>query len=408
FIRVFYEYNREHKPDLISLIETRVSGAKADSIITKLGFHYSHRVEAVGFFGGIWIGWKESIRVDVLKNHSQFVFARIPDSSSRQPLFVTFVYASPNHSKRRSLLEILQINIPVDGSLWMAIGDFNAILSPSEKRGGRTLGKICPFFGEFMDSALLQDLGFRGPHFTWKRGGIMERLDRAICNNTWCTLFPNSLVTHLPRLKSDHSPLKLSLMPALHSSQGRPFRFLAGWVEHPAFSDFVKENWKVSSNMSTVHSESTDQVKRWNKIVYGHIPTRKRFLTKKLHNIEIERSKRNSTFLSQIEIEVREDLENVLYHEEILWRQKARCDWLTLGNRNTKFFHTRTLRRRKQNQITALKNDLGEWIMGDGKNIQCWRDPWIPNGAPLLSYISCSSNLNLDCTLSNMITGDGS
>ncbi|KAG8485687.1 hypothetical protein CXB51_019012 [Gossypium anomalum] len=97
----------------------------------------------------------------------------------------------------------------------------------------------------------------------------------------------------------------------------------------------------------------------------GNILTRKRVLTKKLHNIEIERSRRNSAFLSQVEIEVREDLENVLYHEEILWRQKARCDWLTLGDRNTKFFHTRTLRRRKQNQITALKNDLGEWIMDE-------------------------------------------
>ncbi|XP_016667281.1 uncharacterized protein [Gossypium hirsutum] len=203
FIRVFHEYNREHKPDLISLIETRVSGEKVDSIIAKLG---------------------------------------ISDTSSRQPLFVTFVYASPNHSKWRSLWETLQRTIPVDGSPWMAIGDFNAILSPSEKRGGRTLGKRCPFFGEFMDSALLQYLGFRGPHFTWLRGGIMERLDRAICNNAWCTLFPNSLVTHLPRLKSDHRPLKLSLMPALHSSQGRPFRFLAGWVEYLAFSDFVKEN----------------------------------------------------------------------------------------------------------------------------------------------------------------------
>ncbi|KAK5792155.1 hypothetical protein PVK06_033269 [Gossypium arboreum] len=64
-------------------------------------------------------------------------------------------------------------------------------------------------------------------------------------------------------------------------------------------------------------------------------------------------------------MEVREDLDNVLYHEEILWRQKARCDWLVLGDRNTKFFHTRTLRRRKQNLITALKNELRDWIMDE-------------------------------------------
>ncbi|MBA0814626.1 hypothetical protein Gohar_020442 [Gossypium harknessii] len=70
FIRVFREYNREHKPDLISLIETRVNGGKANSIIAKLGFHCSHRVEAMGFSWGIWICWKESVCVKVLKNHS--------------------------------------------------------------------------------------------------------------------------------------------------------------------------------------------------------------------------------------------------------------------------------------------------------------------------------------------------
>lgn len=32
-------------------------------------------------------------------------------------------------------------------------------------------------------------------------------------------------------------------------------------------------------------------------------------------------------------------------------------------DRHTKFFHTCTLRRKKQNKITALKNDLGDWIM---------------------------------------------
>ncbi|MBA0838857.1 hypothetical protein Goarm_004645, partial [Gossypium armourianum] len=43
----------EHKPDIICLLETRVSGSKADKIIAKLGFQYSHRVEAIGYAGGI-------------------------------------------------------------------------------------------------------------------------------------------------------------------------------------------------------------------------------------------------------------------------------------------------------------------------------------------------------------------
>ncbi|MFQ6629301.1 hypothetical protein Gotur_007147, partial [Gossypium turneri] len=34
----------------------RVSRGKADKIIASLGFQCSHRVEAIGFFGGIWVG----------------------------------------------------------------------------------------------------------------------------------------------------------------------------------------------------------------------------------------------------------------------------------------------------------------------------------------------------------------
>ncbi|KAK5843110.1 hypothetical protein PVK06_005545 [Gossypium arboreum] len=59
---------------------------------------------------------------------------------------------------------------------------------------------------------------------------------------------------------------------------------------------------------------------------------------------------------------IREELENVLSHEEQLWKQKSRCDWLKLGDRNTKFFHSRTINRRKINRITTLRNTNGDWL----------------------------------------------
>lgn len=95
------EYNKEHRPDLVSLLEMRVSGEKADSIkadsiIARLSFLFSHRVEAIGFLGGIWIGWKESVFVEALKNHSQFVLVKVSDNYSKQHFLVAFVYGSPN------------------------------------------------------------------------------------------------------------------------------------------------------------------------------------------------------------------------------------------------------------------------------------------------------------------------
>lgn len=79
----------------------------------------------------------------------------------------------------------------------MSIGDFNVILSPNEKYGGLSLGKRCSHFGDFMEDMDLHDLGFKGSPFTWHRGNLFERLDRALGNEAWVKTFPDSLVSHL-------------------------------------------------------------------------------------------------------------------------------------------------------------------------------------------------------------------
>ncbi|KAH1056991.1 hypothetical protein J1N35_035056 [Gossypium stocksii] len=103
----------------------------------------------------------------------------------------------------------------------------------------------------------------------------------------------------------------------------------------------------------------TDQVELWNKEVYRHIMQRKNFLKKKLDNVQKAIDRRSSAFLNQVELKIPEELESVLHHEELLWRQKARCDWLVFGDHNTRFFHRRTLQRRKHNRILALKIKRG-------------------------------------------------
>ena len=41
---------------------------------------------------------------------------------------------------------------------------------------------------------------------------------------------------------------------------------------------------------------------------------------------------------------------------------KSRVGWIVEGDRNTKFFHTSTLVRRRSNKIVRLRNSVGEWI----------------------------------------------
>ncbi|KAK5840039.1 hypothetical protein PVK06_008906 [Gossypium arboreum] len=87
--------------------------------------------------------------------------------------------------------------------------------------------------------------------------------------------------------------------------------------------------------MSEALAKFTESLKEWNKFVYGHTTTRKRKLFSQLTDLHLEK---------------------------ILWKQKVRYDWLNLGDYNIKFFHTRTLQRRKNNRITAIHNSSSEWI----------------------------------------------
>ncbi|KAL1150107.1 hypothetical protein V6Z11_A10G235400 [Gossypium hirsutum] len=110
------------------------------------------------------------------------------------------------------------------------MGDFNAILSPADKKSPFNIGRRCEFFCNFADSCVLKDLGFNGPSFTWQRGGTSVRLDQALANDDWMLTFPQCLVQYLTRIKSDHRPLLLSTSPNHGVPKGRPFKFLAGWT----------------------------------------------------------------------------------------------------------------------------------------------------------------------------------
>ena len=100
FWRAFKTILKNYNPSMVVVMETRVSGIKADEFIKKSGFEFSHQVEAVGFSGGIWILWWNCVEVEVVINHRQFIHFKV----CRNNIFVfcvTTVYASQNPMLRR-------------------------------------------------------------------------------------------------------------------------------------------------------------------------------------------------------------------------------------------------------------------------------------------------------------------
>ncbi|KAF6170652.1 hypothetical protein GIB67_001908 [Kingdonia uniflora] len=62
------------------------------------------------------------------------------------------------------------------------------------------------------------------------------------------------------------------------------------------------------------------------------------------------------------------ELDETQLREEMFWRQKLRVNWLTEGDRNTKFFHMQTLSQRKKNSIDWFRDESGSWT-GDPSEI---------------------------------------
>lgn len=55
----------------------------------------------------------------------------------------------------------------------------------------------------------------------------------------------------------------------------------------------------------------------------------------------------------------------MLDQRKVFWRQRSKQLWLSAGDKNNKFFHSYASHRRRNNQISKLKNDDGHWVEWD-------------------------------------------
>ncbi|XP_057418459.1 uncharacterized protein LOC130712657 [Lotus japonicus] len=356
---------RRHSISCIALFETRVSGVRARSIIRKLDFQGVHVEEAVGFSGGIWLRWDTNVlTIDVLSSHRQFVHTKVSFLEDHQQALATFVYGSPQPSMRDYLWESLVSIVSAQDIPWIVIGDFNAYQEASDKFGGAGLNlHSMQRFNSCLLSCGLSDMGFKGPPFTWEGRGVKERIDRGVCNPQWVHTFPESVVLHLPQLKSDHKPLLLAVSGIVeHRAFSRPFRFQAGWLTHDDFPRLMNTSWDPAGGWLENASNFRDATTTWNDDVFGQIFHRKRRLMKRLEGINNRLSMTFDRGLEKLQKTLWQEYNTVLLQEELFCAQKSRFLWFKFGDRNSKFFHTATLIRRKRNKIEALIDDDGNLL----------------------------------------------
>ncbi|XP_026436946.1 uncharacterized protein LOC113334940 [Papaver somniferum] len=169
---------------------------------------------------------------------------------------------------------------------WLLLGDFNFILNISEKQGGILENSLA---SDFVRNALLllnmHDVFSFGNPYTWCNRRfknpyelIFEKLDRGFIKHKWVSLLPQTRVTNLGRLFSDHCPI---LLQCLHevTSLGIPFKYFKCWHSSPDFKNVLLHSWEKDCKGSPSYviagklKNLKHDLSRRNTNSFGHIKT---------------------------------------------------------------------------------------------------------------------------------------
>lgn len=252
------------------------------------------------------------------------------------------------------------------------------MLVHSDKCGIRSLDEFrAGFFRDFLNNTGLMEIELKGCRFTWAsnpRNGVVvrEKLDRALGNWAWRSIFPHALVTALPIVSSDHSPLIFLPLPK-HKS-GRSFRFEAFWDAHPECQKVIQDGWNQVvldgdpwGNLQGKIKACKTALLSWQKNTFRRADREILNLKEKL--IEFQDQEDQVTNGDEVR-RIQEEIKRLWKQEELFWCQRSRVKWLKDGDRNSRFFHASTIKRRGSNRIERLKGSNEEWIEGQHQIFQ--------------------------------------
>ncbi|XP_062103443.1 uncharacterized protein LOC133814510 [Humulus lupulus] len=247
--KMVMEVCRMNKVGIVTLLETKIKGAKIKEIMSSTFFGWDfYSSEAVE--GRILVIWRSNlVQLAVLQESDQFLHCQVR-FSNKTDLCLTFVYGSNSLEIRKILWnDLSQLICP--SKAWMILGDFNVVFTLKDRLGGRPITvKEMDDARQWYDLGLVEEMKIMGPFYTWSNNQegesrIFSKLDRVFINDTWLEQFPSVTAYSQWEIGSDHSLILIKHMPALRVGV-QPFRFYNMWITHPQFRIKVLSSWKQS------------------------------------------------------------------------------------------------------------------------------------------------------------------
>lgn len=266
-------------------------------------------------------------------------------------IFLTIVYGDPVQKLREQVWERLTRYTLSRSEPWFIIGDLNEITGNHEKEGGplRSSNSFIPFNDMIRNSGLLE-FPTQGNKMSWQgRRGC--RLDRALANEEWHTLFPCSYTEYLAMVGSDHRPVVAFLedkVPRRRGQEGLLDSIATGWTGH---------NEEQAEDIVTKISNCRHEIGSWRKNNPPYGKEKISDLQRALEEVQTDNNRSQEDIL-----EVSRKLQEAYKDEEDYWHKKSRNMWYSSVDLNTKFYHALTKQRRVRNRIVGLHDEAGNWI----------------------------------------------
>ncbi|KAA3483544.1 reverse transcriptase [Gossypium australe] len=201
-------------------------------------------------------------------------------------------------------------------------------------------------FKETLEECQLVDIGFSGVWFTWEMGNL------GVANEKWFKLFPLSILQHLPFSTSDHCPILLNTKKSLSSKRSGKFHFEAWWTMEEDLEKVIWNSWETNEG-TLLEKLGKLQIclEEWSRKNRRHKEGLKRNLLKELE-VLLEGERNDDTLAKIIDTKIHLNLE--IDKDEMYCEQRARQNWLKLGDKNLAYFHICALARRQANTISKL------------------------------------------------------
>ncbi|GJR74730.1 hypothetical protein Tco_0087095 [Tanacetum coccineum] len=247
------------------------------------------------------------------------------------------------------------------------LGDFSAALNIEDKSvGSLNFDIFMREFKECVEDIEVSDVNYTGLKFTWNQkpkgdDGVLKKINRIMANLDFYDAFVGAYAIFQPYRISDHAPAVLKI-PMVSNIKPKTFKFSNVLVHNVRFKDLVKEERSTpfsGFHMYQVVKKLKHLKKPLRKLLYdqGNLHQNVKRLRAELDHVQLDLDKYPSNHVLREEETVYvNDFNDALMMEERFLKQKAKIEWLRVGDSNLAYFHKVVKGRINRSRINAGVN----------------------------------------------------